>query len=151
MPTLAVKENNMSIISIGVQAGGPNDGGIGKIKVDLYKEFEKHCTSTFCESVNEYAPVIRVDGNITQFGEEEITRLRFAKKQKYITADIQVPESVWKPKSKNQIRDYIASKVRDSIVLFVERLKKDKLEINDLSLLGEVDKAIESFLRINYE
>ena len=96
----------MSIVSIGVQSGGPKDGDIGRIKVDLYKALKNSCTSTYCDAIDEYAPVIRVDGSIQKFGEEEITRLRFAKKQRYITADIQIPESVWEPKSKNNIRDY---------------------------------------------
>ena len=141
----------MSTISIGVQSGGPEDGDIGRIKVDLYKSFKNSCTSTHCDAIDEYAPVIRVDGSIQKFGEEKIARLRFAKKQRYITADIQVPESVWKPKTKNEIRDYIALKIRESIELFVTRLKKEKLEIDDVSLFREIDLGINEFMNINYE
>ena len=141
----------MSTISIGVQSGGPKDGGIGRIKVDLYKALKNICTSTYCDAIDEYAPVIRVDGSIHKFGEEKITRVRFAKKKRYITADIQVPESVWKPKTKNEIRDYIALKFRESIKLFVSRLKKEKLEIDDVSLFKEIDFAINEFKAINYE
>lgn len=50
----------MSIISIGVQSGGPKDGDIGVIKIDLYKAFNESCTSSYCEAIDEYAPVIRV-------------------------------------------------------------------------------------------
>ena len=141
----------MSIVSIGVQVGGPKDGGIGNIKIDLYKAFEKRCQSTYCEAIDEYAPVIRVDGPLNKFGDEGITRLRFAKKQRYITADIQIPESVWHPKSKNEIRDYIADKIREAIQLFVSRLKKEKIEVNEEALFSEIDLAIESFKGIDYE
>ncbi len=61
----------MSIISIGVQSGGPIDGGIGTIKIDLYKELEKRCQSTYCKAIDEYAPVIRVDGALHKFGDEK--------------------------------------------------------------------------------
>ena len=141
----------MSIISIGVQSGGPQDGGIGQIKVDLYKALKNSCTSTHCEAIDEYGPVIRVDGSINQFGNEEITRLRFAKKKRYITADIQIPESVWSSKTKNEIRDYIAEKIRETLKLFVTRLKKEKIEIDDNSLFNEVDTGINEFKKINYE
>jgi len=141
----------MNIISIGAQSGGPKDGGIGKIKVDLYKALRATCTSTYCTAIDEYAPVIRVDGNIRKFGDEGITRLRFGKKHRYITADIQIPESVWTNKTKNEIRDYIADKVRESIVMFIERLKKEKIEIDEQALLCEVDDGIQKFKNINYE
>ena len=141
----------MSIISIGVQSGGPKDGDIGLIKLDLYKAFNESCKSSYCESIDQYAPVIRVDGSISKFGEEGITRLRFAKKQRSITADIQIPESVWQPKSRNEIRDYIASKIREAITIFVARIKKDKIEVDELQLLRDVDSGIKQFLEINYD
>jgi hypothetical protein len=141
----------MNIINIGVQSGGPKDGGLGSIKVDLYNSFNKYCSSTHCEAVEEYAPIFRVDGNISQFGNEEITRLRFSKKQRYITADIQVPETVWGPKRKNEIRDYIAIKVRETMLLFIARLKKENIKLNDTALLSEIDNAINHFVKINYE
>ncbi|MBO7924594.1 hypothetical protein C7Y69_21295 [Alteromonas sp. KS69] len=141
----------MSIISIGGQAGGPKDGGIGRIKVDLYKALRDSCSTTYCEAVDEYSPVLRVDGSIQKFGDEEITRLRFAKKQRYITADIQIPEAVWSGKTKNELRDYIAQKVRESIVLFVARLKKDKIEVDEDSLFRDIDVGISQFTSISYE
>jgi len=73
------------------------------------------------------------------------------KKQRYITADIQIPESVWQSKSKNKIRDYLALKIREVIELFVARLKKDKLEINEQLLLIEIDQDISEFKKIDYE
>ena len=141
----------MNIISIGAQAGGPADGCIGKIKVDLYKALRATCTSTYCAAIDEYAPVIRVDGNIRKFGDAGITRLRFSKKQRYITADIKIPESVLTSKTKNEIRDYIADRVRESIVMFISRLKKEKIEINEQALICEVDDGIRKFKSINYE
>jgi len=141
----------MDIVSIGAQCGGPKDGGIGEIKVDLYKALRDSCTSTYCEAIDQYAPVLRIDGSIQKFGDEDITRLRFAKKQRCISADIQIPESIWQPMSKNQIRDYLASKTREIIELFVARLKKDKLQINEQSLLREIDQGINEFKKIDYE
>jgi hypothetical protein len=139
------------VISIGVQSGGPKDGGFGKIKVDLYRLLKKHCKSTHCDAIDEYVPIFRIDGKLDQFGPESITRLRFAKKQRYITADIQVPEKIWLPKSKNEIRNYIAEKVREAITIFANRLKKDKHDVNEKNLFKEIDLAIKEFKTIDYE
>jgi hypothetical protein len=141
----------MIIISIGAQCGGPKDGGLGKIKVDLYKALRDSCTSTYSKEIDEYAPVLRIDGPFQKFGEEGIARLRFAKKQRYITADIQIPSDVWEVRSKNELRDYLAQKVRETIVIFVERLRKDKLEVDADSLFKEVDAGISIFKGIDYE
>ncbi len=139
------------IISIGGQAGGPNDGGIKTIKVDLYRAFKKYCKSTYCDAIDQYCPVLRVDGIITKFGPEGISRLRFAKKKRYITVDIQIPESAWQPKSKNEIKFYLSQKVRESLVACVERLKKDRINIKEDLLFSEIDDAIIEFNSIEYE
>lgn len=141
----------MSIIAIGVDAGGPEDGGIGRIKVDLYKLFCEHCTSTYCDAIDAYSPVIRVDGRFAQFGDEAITRLRFSKVRRTITADIQIPEVIWRHKSKNKLRDYIADKVRESIIIFIERLKRDKHFVDEDALFKEINFAIEQYKKIDYE
>ena len=141
----------MDIISIGAQAGGPKDGGIGRIKVDLYKALRSTCASTHCAAIDQYAVVIRVDGDLHTFGEEGIARLRFAKKRRYITADIQIPKGVWADKTKNEIRDYIAERVRETIVMFTLCLKKEGIETDDQALLCEVDEGIQKFKSTDYE
>ena len=139
------------IISIGGQTGGPHDGGIKSIKVDLYKILKKYCESTYCREIDQYAPVLRVDGTITKFGPEGITRLRFSRKKRYITVDIQIPEDVWQPKSKNELKLYLSEKLRDSIEVCVRRLKKDNLDVNETKLFSEIDAAIKEFNQIDYE
>lgn len=139
------------IISIGGQAGGPKDGGIKSIKVDLYKSLKKYCKSTYCNEVDQYAPVLRVDGEFAKFGPEAITHLRFAKKKRYITVDIQIPENVWQPKSKNEIKLYLSDKLQEAIKICVRRLQKDNLEVNETQLFSEIDFAISEFNQIDYE
>ncbi len=140
----------MDVISIGVQSGGPEAEYIGKIKVHLYQALRDSCNSTHCDDLDEYAPILRIDGAFAQFGDEGITRLRFAKKQRYITADIQIPESVWRPKDRNQIKDYLAQKVRECIQVFVQRLKKDNVTVDELTLFSEIDNGIAHFLSVDY-
>jgi hypothetical protein len=134
-----------SIISIGAQLGGPESCLIRRLKVSLYQTLEKHLTSTHCEAIDEYAIVLRVDGTLDKFGEEGITRLRFAKSNRYITADVQIPESVWQPMNESQTKSYLATQVRAAISIFVARLIKEKYAVAEKFLWPQIDAAIKEF------
>lgn len=134
-----------SSISIGCECGGPQHGGIPRLKVELYRALEKYVKSTYCDEIDEYSPVFRVDGSLCTYGAEGVHRVRFAKKERYITADIHIPESVWRPKSETELRHYLGSALRSTIETFVTRLKKDGISIAESSLFAEIDAAIYDF------
>ncbi len=137
-----------SVISIGCQAGGPEVRFIGDLKVPLYRALAKHVTSTHCPAVDEYAIVLRVDGSLEKFGDEGFTRLRFAKARRYITVDVQIPETIWHPMSKRQLRKYLAHQVKDAIVLCAGRLRKDKHAVAETGLFVEIEAAINEYLAV---
>lgn len=135
-----------SIISIGAQHGGPEPCLIGDLKVNLYRALARYLTSTHCEAIDEYAIVLRVDGRLHKFGEEGITRLRFAKTNRYVTADVQIPESVWQPMNESQTKAYLATQVRTAMSIFIARLSKEKYAIAEKLLWSEIDAAIIEFM-----
>jgi hypothetical protein len=135
-----------SHISIGCQSGGPEAGVVGRIKVPFYHALTKHVTSSHCTAIDEYAIVLRVDGSLDKFGEEGITRVRFAKKQRYITADIQIPEAVWQPLSEIQLKNYLIRSLIQAVAVCVTRLKKDGFNVDDATLNSEIQLAANEFL-----
>lgn len=135
-----------SIISIGAQMGGPEPCLIGDLKIPLYRALSKHVTSTHCSAIDEYAIVLRVDGSLDKFGEEGLARLRFAKARRYITVDIQIPETVWQPMSKSQTLAYLANQVRSAITMCVSRLNKEKYAVAEELLRVQVETAINEYL-----
>ncbi len=143
--------DKLGIISIGVVNGGPEDGGLGDIKVDLWRLFIQHCHSTYCPSIAHYALVIKIDGEILQFGAESIQKIRFSKRDRFIGADISVPEIVWRDMTRNEWRDYLASRVRETLQMCVARLLKDKQPVDEPLLFGEIDVAIQKFAKIDYD
>ena len=134
-----------SAISIGCECGGPQDGGISRLKVELFHALEKHVTSTHCDAVDKYAPVLRVDGEFATYGPEGVHRVRFAKKSRYLTADIHIPESVWRPTSEGDLRQYLGSALRAVIEVFVARLKREGIAVLESSLYAQVNSAINEF------
>ena len=142
--------DKLGIISIGVVNGGPEDGGLGDIKVDLWRLFVHHCHSTYCQSIAHYALVLKIDGEILQFGAESIQKIRFSKRDRFIGADIVVPEIVWRDMRRNEWRDYLARRVRETLQICVARLRKDKEAVDETLLFGEIDAAIREFTKIDY-
>lgn len=135
-----------SVISIGCQAGGPEAGFIGELKVPLYRALAKHVTSSHCSAVDKYAIVLRVDGLLDKFGDEGFARLRFSRSRRYITVDVQIPETVWHSKSKLQLREYLAHQVKGAIALCTSRLKKDKHAVAETDLFVEIEAAVNDYL-----
>lgn len=142
---------NLGVISIGCQCGGPIDNGIGNIKVDLWRLLLEHCTSTHCAAVDHFALVLRVGGEFVDYLPEKIHRVRRSRKERYIGCDIDIPVAVWQPQKTNQLKEYIAKKIRESIVVLVARLKKDKETVDEDRLFGELDEAIKHFMEYQYE
>ena len=137
-----------SVISIGCQAGGPEVGFVGDLKVPLYRALAKHVTSPHCSAVDEYAIVLRVDGSLEQFGDEGFARLRYAKARRYITVDVQIPEAIWQPMSKHQFRSYIAHQVKGAIAVCAARLRRDKHAVAEKELYAEIEAAINEYLAL---
>lgn len=143
--------DKLGIVSIGCQNGGPEDGGIGDIKVDLWKLFCRHCRNSFCPSITHYALVLRVDGEFQKFGAETIDHIRHSRRDRYVGADIVVPEAMWADKSRNELRDYLAKRVREALQMCVARLRKNKEVVDETRFFAEVDAAILEFTRIDYD
>src|SRR5690348_9344832 len=116
----------LGVISIGAELGGPQDGGLSTIKAELWQFFRRHCQSTYCPTVDHYAFALRIDGQFRSFGEPGVERPRQSRKTRCIGSDIVVPESIWKNKTRNELRDYLARQIRTALEDCVARLKKEK-------------------------
>jgi len=59
--------------------------------------------------------------------------------------------AVWHLQTTNQLKDYLAEKLREAIEILVARLEKDKETVNKDRLFSEIDEAIKCFKNNNYE
>jgi hypothetical protein len=139
------------VISVGAQCGGPVDGGLCDIKIDLWKLFCIHCKRTYCPSIKHFAVALRIGGKFIDYSPEIIDAIRRNKREFYIGVDIVIPRKTWQGKTTNQLRDYLADRVREALVLCVARLRKDKEVIDEAKLFADIDKAIGEFRNIDYE
>ena len=135
-----------SFISIGCDAGGPETRAVADLKIPLYRALLKHVTSSHCEAVDQYALVLRIDGTIAKFGEEGVTRLRFAKARRYITVDIQIPEAVWQPMTEQMFKAYLAAQVTKAVSTCVDRLRREKCAVSSSELMAQVEAGTSEYL-----
>ncbi len=82
---------------------------------------------------------------------ERIERIRRSKRDRFISAEVVVPVAVWRGRSRNELRDYLASQVRAALQCCVARLRKDKEAVDEARLFADVDTAIAEFTNIDYE
>jgi hypothetical protein len=134
------------IISIGAQSGGPEDGGLGKLKVELWRALCQHCTKTHSPAVSHYALALRISGPLNDFGKEGIDKVRRSRKESYIGADIVIPEARWRSLKGDGMKTYLGRVVREAICLCLARLRKDRDPVDELALLRSVDSAITQFI-----
>jgi len=135
------------VISIGCQAGSPEAGVVAELSIPLRRALSKHVTSSYCEAIDEYAIVLRIDGSLWKFGEEGIARLRFARTRRYISVDIQVPESVWRLMTQSQTKVYLVRQVKAALSTCVSRLQKERCVVAEHDLLARVEAAAGEYLQ----
>ena len=133
-------------ISIGADCGGPEAIRVANAKFPLYKALSQYVKSTHCDGIDQYALVLRVDGTLDQFGPEGIFRLRLSKAKRYITVDIQIPQSLWEPMSDAQLRYYLAEQCSAAIKSCVSRLKQERMAVDEPALWQEFEHAIKAYI-----
>jgi hypothetical protein len=91
--------------------------------------------------------VLRIDGSLKQYGAEGVDRIRRNKKDKYIAADICIPERRWKDVSQVEFNRYLASAVKSALATCAAYLKKQKVLVDTESLLLDYAEVEADFLK----
>ena len=130
-----------SYISIGCEAGGPEARLPCELKVGLYQTLMRHVSSSHCQAIDEFALILRIDGSLARYGHEGVGRVRLAQSRRYVSAEIQVPESAWRVESQ-VLKAYLATQVRAALVACVDRLLEGGLAVSEIDFFQQVDAAI---------
>jgi hypothetical protein len=136
-----------SFISIGCECGGPEARIVAERKAPLYQAISRAVSSTYCSAIDEYALVLRVDGSLATYGEEGVANIRFAKKRRVITADLQVPELAWKPLNPYELNNYLARMVLLGLQGCTARLKRDGHQVQSSLLMAEAEQGVAEYMQ----
>jgi hypothetical protein len=133
-------------ITLGEQASGEDDR-TGKHVLELRKLLAKHCKGPYSEEISEFALVLRIGGDMQEFDFEGCERIRRNRKDKYITVDLGFPSRKWKGADDREIRKYLSEIVETGLLCCLHRLKKDKVRVDQTSLIRDFTKAKQDFHR----
>ncbi len=95
------------------------------------------------DDVDELAIVLRIDGDVTAWGFEGADKLRLARKQRYVTVDIGVPQARWADEA--GFRTYLALQARSGLEAMIARLKSAGLDFKEAPFWRSVDDVLREF------
>src|SRR5580698_2839660 len=103
----------MTEISIGQQSEGGDR--LMWPKIHLYFMLKKHCTASYCPTIDHFALSLLCSSPADEFGPEAIERIRRRRPARYITADIIVPLVHSLEKTEPQLKEYLTVRVRQAL------------------------------------
>jgi hypothetical protein len=133
-------------ITLGAQTSGEDDR-TDKHILGLRRLLATYCKGPYSEEISEFALVLRIGGDMQEFDFEGCERIRRNRKDKYITVDLGFPSRRWKGVDDREIRKYLCEIVETGLLCCLHRLKKDKVEVHETSLMRDFAKAKQAFLR----
>ncbi|MFL0366198.1 hypothetical protein ACH0BF_24715 [Pseudobacillus sp. 179-B 2D1 NHS] len=142
-----LKQDNVPYITFSSQMGDENAArAVQPHLIELRTLLRKYCNNTYCKEVDEFAPVLRVDGDGWYWEFEGCEKLRLSKKYRYITIDIGMPRSKWENVEPKGIKSYLFIHLKNALDLMTRRLKKEKYIVNEGDLWSDFKKVEEEFL-----
>lgn len=132
-------------ISLGAQTSREDDRTAKHI-LDLRRLLREHCKGLYSANVKEFALVLRIGGEMQQFDFEGCERVRWNRKQQYITVDLGFPSRRWKGASDRQIREYLVEQVETGLKCCVTRLERETPGVDSPRLMMDFLKAKHEFL-----
>lgn len=135
-------------VTLAAQLGGPDPKRrTWHPHYDLSSALGRFCKGPYSTEVDEFAIVLRIDGEFQEFGFDGLKYLRRSRKGRYITIDIGIPRNRWEHRTDREIRQHFAKVVREALVACIQRLLKDRTFVNGDALLSDYDKAADEYLR----
>jgi hypothetical protein len=132
-------------ITLGMQTSA-DDNRTGKHVIELRKLLATHCKGPYSEEVMEFAVVLRIGGNMQEFDTEGCERIRRNRNGKYITVDLAFPSRRWRGVGDEDIRKYLAEVVETGLLCCLQRLQKDKTQVQPSKLMSDFASVKHLFL-----
>jgi len=136
-----------AVVTLAEQAGGEEAGEYTDPHVlDLRRLLASQCKGPYAKDVEEFALVLRTDGDVQQFGFEGCQRLRRSFKDRYITVDVGIPKRRWKGVAPKAFRSWLADAVKEGMLCCFHRLERDGVPVDREKFLEDYDLVRARFL-----
>ena len=132
-------------ITLGMQTSG-EDRRTEPHVIELRKLLAARCSGPYGAEIREFAPILRVGGDMQEFDFKGCERIRRNRKGGYITLDIALPSKEWKGRTDAHIREFLVEILEVGLRCCLDRLRKDKVEVQAEKLLSDFATVKELFL-----
>jgi len=137
----------MEAITLGAQTGGVSASDATRPHfLQLRKLLRERCPGPYSPTNDEFAIVLRIDGDISYWNFEGCQKLRISRKGRYVTIDVGVPRHRWEGVSPIAIRHYLAESCREAMRQMIQKLQNERIAVDSDRLMQDVDKALVEFL-----
>lgn len=133
-------------ITIGMQTSG-EDRVTESHVIRLRRLLAAHCNGPFSEEIQEFAPILRVGGDMQEFDFVGCENIRRNRRAGYITLDVAFPSKEWKSRSDLHIRLFLIEAIEMSLRCCLDRLRRDKVRVDGDKLLADFACVRHLFLR----
>lgn len=134
-------------VTLGVQAGDPKaNDAVTPHYQELRRLLAAQCAKSYGADFIEFAPVLRIDGDIWHWNKSGFDNVRINKKSKIATFDVYLAIEAWKDQPAEIIRRHIIEGVHGGMREIVDKAQKQKLDIHSCELLADIDQVTKLFL-----
>lgn len=142
-----ISNENKAYISFGSQMGDQTAAAVVQPHlIELRKLLKEYCNTAYSPEIEEFAPIARIDGDIWYWNFEGCQKLRYNKKEKYLTIDIGMPKSRWEGVEQRSIRRYLFDNLKEGLLQIVKRLKQEKIQVDEEKLIFDLGRVERAFL-----
>ena len=135
-----------SVFSFGADVGDPQaDEATATHVCELRDLLLSRLMPPYSAEVEEFAFVARISGKFAEFDADGVDNIRRNKRDRFIGADICIPEQRWQAPV-IEFRRYLADQVRIAFEACIARLRKQKVPIESERLMADVERACQEFL-----
>jgi hypothetical protein len=136
-----------TVFTLGVQAGDKAaDAAMSPHYMSLRQLLAAEMSGSYSDDLDEFAPVLRIDGSIWHWDREGVANVRVSKKARHATVDVFVPESVWKGSAAEKIRSYLAEQLQVAFESMLQRSESNKIRVDVQRLKVDLAKVVKRFL-----
>lgn len=133
-------------VSLGADVGGKDAHVATHEHVLAFRRLlADKCRGPYSETIKEIALVLRIDGSVQAWHKCGVEGVALQKRNSFATADIYVPQNVWRSNDQVAIRGFLAGGVKAAIFEIAELTKTLDVDLLRENLGRDVHSAIQKF------
>lgn len=135
------RARQMTTISLPAEIGGKDAFRATNPAILLLRKLLScHCRKPY-GSISEIAPILRISGEVAQYGEEEYQNLSYDRSDNSVSVDVVIPARKWTSMSEAEFREYLFERVSGGIRVCVKELISRNFSIDQDTLAADLNRV----------